>query len=175
MDKGVLYIVAMPIGNRADITDRAKEVLSSVDCIAVEDTRHSRPLLNYLGIQTPLMALHEHNEVQLVTRLIEQLKEGRSLALISDAGTPLISDPGFPLVRACQQAGIRVSPIPGASAAICALSVAGLPTDRFLFEGFPARSSSARCEQFGRLKNETMTLIFYESSHRIADSLADMA
>lgn len=175
MDKGVLYIVAMPIGNRADITDRAKEVLSAVDCIAVEDTRHSRPLLQTLGISTPLLALHEHNETKLVSRLVERLEAGERLALISDAGTPLISDPGFPLVRGCQQAGIRVSPIPGASAAICALSAAGLPTDRFLFEGFPARTSSARCEQFGRLKNERMTLIFYESSHRIVDSLADMA
>jgi 16S rRNA (cytidine1402-2'-O)-methyltransferase len=175
MDKGVLYIVAMPIGNRADITERAKEVLASVDCIAVEDTRHSRPLLQSLGITTPLMALHEHNESQLVSRLVEQLEDGRSLALISDAGTPLISDPGFPLVRACQQAGVRVCPIPGPSAVICALSAAGLPTDRFLFEGFPARTSSARCDQFSRLKNESMTLIFYESSHRIAESLADMA
>jgi 16S rRNA (cytidine1402-2'-O)-methyltransferase len=175
MDKGVLYIVAMPIGNRADITERAKEVLASVDCIAVEDTRHSRPLLQSLGITTPLMALHEHNESQLVSRLVDQLDSGRSLALISDAGTPLISDPGFPLVRACQQAGVRVCPIPGPSAVICALSAAGLPTDRFLFEGFPARTSSARCDQFSRLKNESMTLIFYESSHRIAESLADMA
>ncbi len=171
----MLYIVAMPIGNRADITERAKEVLASVDCIAVEDTRHSRPLLQSLGITTPLMALHEHNESQLVSRLVEQLEDGRSLALISDAGTPLISDPGFPLVRACQQAGVRVCPIPGPSAVICALSAAGLPTDRFLFEGFPARTSSARCDQFSRLKNESMTLIFYESSHRIAESLADMA
>lgn len=175
MDKGVLYIVAMPIGNRADITERAKEVLASVDCIAVEDTRHSRPLLQSLGITTPLMALHEHNETQLVDRLVESLVGGRALALISDAGTPLISDPGFPLVRACQRAAVRVCPIPGPSAVICALSAAGLPTDRFLFEGFPARTASARCEQFSRLKNEPMTLIFYESSHRIADSLADMA
>lgn len=175
MDKGVLYIVAMPIGNRADITERAKEVLATVDCIAVEDTRHSRPLLQSLDITTPLMAVHEHNETKLVARLIERLQTGESLALISDAGTPLISDPGFPLVRACQQAGVRVSPVPGPSAAICALSAAGLPTDRFLFEGFPARTSSARCEQFDRLKSEAMTLIFYESSHRIAESLADMA
>ena len=175
MDKGLLYIVAMPIGNRADITERAKEVLASVDTIAVEDTRHSRPLLQTLGIGTPMLAMHEHNEKMLVSRLIEKLEAGASIAVISDAGTPLISDPGFPLVRACQQAGIKVTPIPGPSAVICALSAAGLPTDRFLFEGFPARTSSARREQFGRLKDEAITLIFYESSHRIMDSLTDMA
>ncbi len=175
MDKGCLYIVAMPIGNRGDITERAKQVLSAVDLIAVEDTRHSRPLLQMLAITTPLLALHEHNEQKLVARLVDQLTAGDTIALISDAGTPLISDPGFPLVRACQQAGVRVIPVPGPSALICALSAAGLPTDRFLFEGFPARSGPARREQFRRLKDEGMTLIFYESSHRIVDSLADMA
>lgn len=175
MDKGCLYIVAMPIGNRGDITERAKQVLSAVDLIAVEDTRHSRPLLQMLAITTPLLALHEHNEQKLVARLVDQLTAGDTIALISDAGTPLISDPGFPLVRACQQAGVRVIPVPGPSALICALSAAGLPTDRFLFEGFPARSGPARREQFRRLKDEGMTLIFYESSHRILDSLADMA
>jgi len=175
MDKGCLYIVAMPIGNRDDITERAKQVLSAVDLIAVEDTRHSRPLLQALGITTPLLALHEHNEQKLVGRLVDQLTAGDTIALISDAGTPLISDPGFPLVRACRKADIRVIPIPGPSALICALSAAGLPTDRFLFEGFPARSGSARREQFRRLKDEGMTLVFYESSHRIVNSLADMA
>ncbi len=175
MDKGCLYVVAMPIGNRDDITERAKQVLSAVELIAVEDTRHSRPLLQTLGITTPLLALHEHNELKLVTRLVEQLSTGGTIALISDAGTPLISDPGFPLVRACQQAGVRVIPIPGASALICALSAAGLPTDRFLFEGFPARTSSARRDQFARLKDAGMTLVFYESSHRIVHSLTDMA
>lgn len=175
MDKGCLYIVAMPIGNRDDITERAKQVLSAVELIAVEDTRHSRPLLQALGINTPLLALHEHNELKLVNRLVEQLSAGGTIALISDAGTPLISDPGFPLVRACQQAGVRVVPVPGASALICALSAAGLPTDRFLFEGFPARTSSARCDQFTRLKDAGMTLVFYESSHRIVHSLTDMA
>jgi len=175
MDKGSLYIVAMPIGNRDDITERAKQVLSAVDLIAVEDTRHSRPLLQALAITTPLLALHEYNEQKLVGRLVDQLIAGGTIALISDAGTPLISDPGFPLVRACRQAGIRVVPIPGPSALICALSAAGLPTDRFLFEGFPARTSAARRDQFARLKDATMTLIFYESSHRIVNSLADMA
>lgn len=175
MDKGCLYIVAMPIGNRDDITERARQVLSAVELIAVEDTRHSRPLLQALGISTPLLALHEHNELKLVGRLVGQLSAGGTIALISDAGTPLISDPGFPLVRACRQAGVRVVPIPGPSAVICALSAAGLPTDRFLFEGFPARMPAARRDQFARLKEATMTLIFYESSHRILDSLADMA
>ena len=175
MDKGCLYIVAMPIGNRGDITERAKQVLSAVDLIAVEDTRHSRPLLQMLAITTPLLALHEHNEQKLVGRLVDQLTAGDTIALISDAGTPLISDPGFPLVRACRQAGVRVVPVPGPSALICALSAAGLPTDRFLFEGFPARSGPARREQFRRLKDEGMTLIFYESSHRIVNSLVDMA
>jgi 16S rRNA (cytidine1402-2'-O)-methyltransferase len=169
-----LYIVAMPIGNRADITERAKQVLSSVDVIAAEDTRHSRPLLQMLAINTPLLALHEHNEQKLVGRLVDQLAAGGTLALISDAGTPLISDPGFPLVRACREAGVRVVPIPGPSALICALSAAGLPTDRFLFEGFPARTGSARREQFRRLKDEGMTLIFYEASHRIVECLSDM-
>lgn len=175
MEKGLLYIVAMPIGNRGDITRRAMEVLASVDRIAVEDTRHSGPLLRTLGIETPMLALHEHNEGKLLGSLLDQLHSGLRLALISDAGTPLISDPGFPLVRACRQAGIRVVPVPGPSAAICALSVAGLPTDRFLFEGFPVRTGAARRQQFARLKDQPMTLVFYESSHRIVDSLKDMA
>lgn len=175
MDKGLLYIVAMPIGNRGDVTRRALEVLASVDRVAVEDTRHSGPLLRALGIDTPMLALHEHNEHKLLDRLLGELQSGQSMALISDAGTPLISDPGFPLVRACRQAGIRVVPIPGPSAAICALSAAGLPTDRFLFEGFPARTARARRQQFDQLKNQTMTLVFYESSHRIVESLKDMA
>jgi 16S rRNA (cytidine1402-2'-O)-methyltransferase len=175
IDKGVLYVVATPIGNRDDISIRAIEVLRSVDLIAAEDTRHSRPLLQHLGIGTPLQAVHEHNERQLVDRLLARLRAGEALALISDAGTPLISDPGFPLVRACHRQGIRVSPIPGPSAAVTALSAAGLPTDRFRFEGFPARTATARREQFERLKDDTMTIVFYESSHRIAASLADMA
>jgi 16S rRNA (cytidine1402-2'-O)-methyltransferase len=150
------------------------DVLSSVDLIAVEDTRHSRPLLKHLGVATPLIALHEHNERALLDRLLGRLEAGDSLALISDAGTPLISDPGFPLVRACREKNIRVLSVPGPSAAIAALSVAGLPTDRFLFEGFPARGGSARREQFSRVKDETVTLIYYESSHRIQSTLMDM-
>lgn len=175
IDEGVLYVVATPIGNRGDVSKRAIEVLQSVDLIAAEDTRHSRPLLQQLGIKTPLQAVHEHNERQLVERLLARLRAGETLALISDAGTPLISDPGFPLVRACHQQGIRISPIPGPSAVIAALSAAGLPTDRFRFEGFPARTAAARREQFQLLKSDTATIVFYESSHRIAASLADMA
>ncbi|WP_445083931.1 16S rRNA (cytidine(1402)-2'-O)-methyltransferase [Candidatus Vondammii sp. HM_W22] len=175
MENGVLYVVATPIGNRGDITERAKEVLNAVSLIAAEDTRHSRPLLKSLGISTRLVAMHEHNEREMLEKLTRMLQQGDTLALISDAGTPLISDPGFPLVRTCHQLGIRVSPLPGPSAAIAALSAAGLPTDRFRFEGFSARTSSARKGVFETLKDEPLTLIFYESSHRIQASLADMA
>ncbi len=175
IEKGVLYVVATPIGNRGDISLRAIEVLREVDLIAAEDTRHSAPLLRHLGVDTPLRAMHEHNERQLIGRILERLQGGEAVALISDAGTPLISDPGFPLIRECRQRGMRVVPVPGASAVICALSVAGLPTNRFLFEGFPARTQAARREQFQRLAGQTATLIFYESSHRVQDSLADMA
>jgi 16S rRNA (cytidine1402-2'-O)-methyltransferase len=175
IETGVLYVVATPLGNLKDISFRAVEVLGSVDLIAAEDTRHSRPLLHHLGIETPLLAMHEHNERQLVDKLISRLQRGESLALISDAGTPLISDPGFPLVRECRRQGIRVCPIPGPSAAICALSAAGLPTDRFRFEGFPARKTSARRAQLAGLRGETVTLVFYESSHRIRACLADMS
>lgn len=175
IDRGVLYVVATPIGNRDDISARAVEVLRDVDLIAAEDTRHSRPLLQYLGIDTPLLAVHEHNETRLVARLVGRLRDGDTLALISDAGTPLISDPGFPLVRACHREGIRVSPLPGPCAAIAALSAAGLATDRFRFEGFPARTAGARLEQFRRLCDERATLVFYESSHRVVACLAAMA
>jgi 16S rRNA (cytidine1402-2'-O)-methyltransferase len=172
---GVLYIVATPIGNLGDWSTRAREVLSSVDLIAAEDTRHSRPLLQYFGIGTPLVALHAHNENERVDELVERLCAGQSLALISDAGTPLVSDPGFPLVRAALLAGVQVSPIPGASAVMAALSVGGLPSDRFIFEGFlPARASArrARLEVF---KQETRTVIFFEAPHRLLESLQDMA
>ncbi|MES9858688.1 MAG: 16S rRNA (cytidine(1402)-2'-O)-methyltransferase [Sedimenticola sp.] len=175
IEKGILYVVATPIGNRGDMTVRAVEVLKAVTLIAAEDTRHSRPLLNYYAITTPLMAFHEHNERQAMNKVTAMLQAGDSIALISDAGTPLISDPGFPLVRECHRLGIPVSPLPGASAALAALSAGGLPTDRFFFEGFPARTSHARREQFTRLKDEPATLVFYESSHRVADTLVDMA
>lgn len=174
IEKGVLYVVAMPIGNRKDISLRAIDVLREAELIAAEDTRHSGPLLKQLGIDTPMLALHEHNERGLVDNLVGRLREGGNLALISDAGTPLISDPGFPLVRECHRQGIRVSPIPGASAVICALSAAGLPTDRFIFEGFPPRTQTARRERFKSLAIETGTLVFYESGHRIQHCVSDL-
>ena len=168
-------MVATPIGNRGDISLRAIEVLREVDLIAAEDTRHSAPLLRHLGVDRPLQALHEHNEQKMVGRIVERLQQGAAVALISDAGTPLISDPGFPLIRECQRQGVRVVPVPGACALVSALSVAGLPSDRFRFEGFPARTRPARKKRFEQLAVERATLIFYESSHRIQDSLADMA
>ena len=171
---GVLYVVATPIGNLKDIGARALEILEKVDVIAAEDTRNSKRLLQYYGIATPMMSLHEHNEQQASTRVIGLLQEGRDVALVSDAGTPLISDPGFPLVRECRQQGIRVLPIPGPSALIAALSVSGLPTDRFYFEGFLPRTQQARRKLMERLKNETATLVFYESSHRILHALEDL-
>jgi 16S rRNA (cytidine1402-2'-O)-methyltransferase len=171
---GTLFVVATPIGNRDDMTARAVDVLRSVDRILAEDTRHSRPLLAYHGIQRPLFSLHEHNEDVAMTRVIGMLKGGESLALISDAGTPLISDPGFPLVRACREQAIPVVTIPGPSALIAALSVAGLPTDRFRFEGFLPRKRQARLARFEVLQRENCTLAWYESSHRIRDTLDDM-
>lgn len=174
MSVPTLYVVATPIGNLADLSPRAQEVLRSVAAICAEDTRRSGQLLSHFGIQQPLVALHEHNEDALAQRLVSRLQAGESLALVSDAGTPLVSDPGFRLVRAARAAGIKVSPVPGACAAIAALSVAGLPSDRFTFEGFLPAKASARREQLQRLAGETRTLVFYESSHRIAESLADM-
>jgi 16S rRNA (cytidine1402-2'-O)-methyltransferase len=169
-----LYVVATPIGNLGDITARAIEVLSQVDLVAAEDTRHTRKLLRHLGIERPLLALHEHNERERMQGVLGRLREGQRVALVSDAGTPLISDPGFPLVRACHAEGIPVSPVPGASALVAALSVSGLPTDRFAFHGFLPRKAVARREQLDSLAGETATLVFYESAHRIRDSLADL-
>ena len=174
MSVPTLYVVATPIGNLADLSPRAQEVLRSVAAICAEDTRRSGQLLSHFGIQQPLVALHEHNEEALSQRLVARLQAGESLALVSDAGTPLVSDPGFRLVRAARAAGIKVSPIPGACAAIAALSVAGLPSDRFTFEGFLPAKGSGRRERLQGLAGETRTLVFYESSHRIAESLADM-
>lgn len=170
---GSLYVVATPIGNLADLSPRAREVLGSVDCIAAEDTRHSARLMQHCSIQTPMLALHEHNERELAPRLVADLLEGRSIALISDAGTPLISDPGFRLVRLARQNGVRVVPIPGPSAMICALSVSGLPTDRFVFDGFLPAKRLARRNRLEQLCGETRTLVFFESSHRILDCLQD--
>jgi 16S rRNA (cytidine1402-2'-O)-methyltransferase len=172
-NSGILYIVATPIGNLADLSSRAVEVLGSVDRIAAEDTRHSGRLMQYCSIQTPMVALHEHNERKLAPRLVEDMLKGRSIALISDAGTPLISDPGFNLLRLARQAGVRVVPVPGPSALICALSVSGLPTDRFVFEGFLPAKRSARRSRLEQLCGETRSLVFFESSHRIVDCLQD--
>ncbi len=171
---GSLWVVATPIGHRDDFTARAVQTLRQVAVIAAEDTRHSRPLLQHHGIATPLVALHEHNEREAVDALVRRLLDGESVALISDAGTPLISDPGFRLVRAARAAGVRCVPVPGACAAIAALSVAGLPSDRFVFEGFLPPRSAARRARLQELAGEPRTLIFYESSHRVAESLADL-
>jgi probable S-adenosylmethionine-dependent methyltransferase, YraL family len=171
---GCLWVVATPIGHRDDFSARAIVTLREVAVIAAEDTRHSRPLLLHHNITTPLLALHEHNEREVVEAVVRRLQGGESVALISDAGTPLISDPGFRLVRAARAAGIRCAPVPGACAAIAALSVAGLPSDRFVFEGFLPPKSAARRARLQELAGEPRTLIFYESSHRVAESLADM-
>ncbi|RPD84494.1 16S rRNA (cytidine(1402)-2'-O)-methyltransferase [Luteimonas sp. 100069] len=170
---GVLHVVATPIGNLGDLSPRAQDVLRSVDAICAEDTRHTRQLLGHFGIDRPLLALHEHNEDGLAARLVERLRAGDSLALVSDAGTPLVSDPGFRLVRAARAAGLRVSPVPGPSALIAALSVAGLPSDRFVFEGFLPAKTGARRERLQTLAAEPRTLLFYESSHRIEEMLSD--
>ena len=174
VQSGCLWVVATPIGHRDDLSARAIETLRAVALIAAEDTRHSRPLLLHHGIATPLVALHDHNEREVVDALVARLQGGESVALISDAGTPLISDPGFRLVRAARAAGIRCAPVPGACAAIAALSVAGLPSDRFVFEGFLPAKAAARRSRLRELAGEPRTIIFYESSHRVAESLADM-
>lgn len=173
--EGVLYVVATPIGNLQDISARGVATLKRVARIAVEDTRHSRKLLAHYGISTPLIALHEHNEADVSGGLVEALRAGDDLAIISDAGTPLISDPGFHLVRAARASGIRVVPVPGASACIVALSASGLPTDRFIFEGFLSARQTARRQRLEVLRDDPRTLVFYESSHRICDCLGDMA
>jgi len=173
--EGKLYVVATPLGNLEDISARAARVLSEVDFIACEDPRHSGRLLQHLNVRTACIAVHEHNERKVCADLIERLKGGSSAALISDAGTPLISDPGYHLVRAAHQAGCRVVPIPGPSAAVSALSVSGIPSDRYVFEGFLPAKQSARRRRLTELRMEARTLIFYESPHRIVSALADMA
>ena len=172
---GKLWIVATPIGNLDDLSARAQAILRQVDLVAAEDTRHSAALLQHYGIATRRVALHEHNEREVSADLVQQMRGGTQIALVSDAGTPLISDPGFRLVRAAREAGIAVSPVPGACAAIAALSVAGLPSDRFVFEGFLPAKPMARRAHLQALANETRTLIFYESSHRIVEALDDLA
>ena len=175
IEPGTLYVVATPIGNLGDISRRALEVLSGVNRIAAEDTRHSGNLLRQFGISTPLTALHEHNEARLSEALLARLEQGEALALISDAGTPLISDPGFHLVRAARERGVAVVPVPGPSALVAALSVSGLPTDRFDFEGFLPAKAAARRQAVERLREERRTLVFYEAPHRIEATLGDMA
>ncbi len=172
---GTLFVVATPIGTLADLSPRALDTLKAVHAVCAEDTRHTRRLLAHFGIERPLLALHEHNEGELAARLVARLQAGESLALVSDAGTPLVSDPGFRLVRAAREAGVRVSPVPGPSALIAALSVAGLPSDRFVFEGFLPAKASARRERLAQFAAEPRTLILYESAHRIAETLADAA
>jgi len=172
---GKLFVVATPIGNLDDLSPRARATLAQVDLIAAEDTRHSAALLRHHGIATRTLALHEHNEREASADLVRRMQGGANIALISDAGTPLVSDPGYRLVRAARAAGIPVSPIPGACAAIAALSAAGLPSDRFAFEGFLPAKSAARRAALQVLRADPRTLIFYESSHRIVESLADLA
>ncbi|MGN6314495.1 MAG: 16S rRNA (cytidine(1402)-2'-O)-methyltransferase [Rhodanobacteraceae bacterium] len=171
---GTLWVVATPIGNLEDFPPRAQRVLREVALIAAEDTRHSKPLLVHFGIGTPLVALHEHNEREAVAPLLAKLQAGEDLALISDAGTPLISDPGYRLVRAARDAGYSVSVVPGACAAIAALSVSGLPSDRFVFEGFLPAKVSGRRARLRELAHEPRTLVFYESAHRIRECCEDL-
>jgi len=169
-----LWVVATPIGNLDDLAPRAVEVLSRVSVIAAEDTRASHTLLARYGIHTPTLALHEHNERSAAPGLVARMLRGESVALISDAGTPLLSDPGFHLVREAHAAGLRVSTVPGPSAPIAALSISGLPTDRFAFEGFLPAKDAARRARLQELAREPRTLVFFESKHRIADMLADL-
>lgn len=172
--RGTLYVVATPIGNLEDVTRRALRVLSEVDLIAAEDTRHSRKLLDHFGIGTAMTSYHDHSERAKAPRLIERLLSGADVALISDAGTPGIADPGFRLVRAAIEAGIVVVPIPGASALIACLSVSGLPTDRFCFEGFVPARSAARRSFYEGLREESRTVVCYEAGRRLVDSLRDL-
>ncbi len=171
---GILYIVATPIGNLEDLSPRARQTLETVDLIAAEDTRHTGRLLSHFGVSTRLLSLHDYNEADQVDKIIDVLKAGESVALVSDAGTPLISDPGYRVVQAAHATGITVSPVPGPSALAAALSVAGLPTDRFCFEGFLPAKQKARRERLASLAKESRTLVFYESVHRVENSISDM-
>lgn len=174
LEPGALYVVATPLGNLGDMSQRAIEVLQNVDLIAAEDTRHSKALLSRFQISTRCLAVHEHNERKVSPALLEQLLQGKRIALISDAGTPLLSDPGYFLVHEAILKGIKVIPVPGPSAVIAALSVAGLPTDRFHYEGFLPAKTHARVQKLYKLANDTATLVFYEAPHRILDTLTDM-
>lgn len=175
VEKGTLYVVATPIGNLADISQRALQVLASVDLIAAEDTRHTQRLLQHYQISANTFALHDHNEKQKAGYLLERLQQGQSIALVSDAGTPLISDPGYGLVNLCRQQGAKVVPVPGPCALIAALCCAGLPTDAFSFRGFSPAKTQARKQWFSEMAQLPHTQVFYESTHRIDDSLLDLA
>ena len=172
---GTLYVVATPIGNLADLAPRVRDVLARVALVAAEDTRRTGQLLTHLGLRKPLVSLHEHNESSRVEGLLDRLRAGEDLALVSDAGTPLVSDPGYRLLAAVREAGLRASPVPGPSALLAALSVAGLPTDRFRFEGFLSPRAFARRSQLERLAGATETLVFFETARRIQGTLADCA
>ena len=167
IEKGVLYVVATPIGNLKDMTYRAVEVLSSVQCVAAEDTRHSARLLHHYQINTPCVALHEHNERQVAQSIIEKIQAGETWALISDAGTPVVSDPGYYLIKTAREQGVKIIPLPGANAAITALCASGLPSDRFCFQGFIPAKAAARQKYFQALQDDARTLIFYEAPHRL--------
>ncbi len=169
---GTLFVVATPIGNLEDLTPRARQTLAEVDLIAAEDTRHTGRLLSHFGVKTRLLALHDHNEAELADKVIDMILAGQSVALVSDAGTPLVSDPGYRLVKAARQRGVPVSPIPGASALTAALSVAGLATDKFCFEGFLPAKKKARFDALANLRDEARTMVFYESVHRIEAAIA---
>lgn len=171
---GTLFVVATPIGNLDDLTYRAVKCLETVDLIACEDTRRTARLLNHLGLHKPLLSCFEHNEASRVDEILAQVAAGRNVALVSDAGTPTISDPGFVLVRAARERGFRVVPIPGPSAVIAALSASGLPTDQFLFAGFLPRTAKARRDRIAELKDVRATLVFYEAPHRVLEALADL-
>jgi 16S rRNA (cytidine1402-2'-O)-methyltransferase len=174
MSSGTLYVIATPIGNLEDLTFRALRILREVDLVAAEDTRHSRKLFSHYGIGTPLTSFFQHNEAVKGERILEDLRQGKSVALISDAGTPAIADPGFLLVRRCREEGIPVIAVPGASAVVTALSIAGLPTDRFAFEGFLPAKTKGRRESLRRLRQEDRTTVFYEAPHRLAAALKDL-
>ena len=174
MDSGTLFVVATPIGNREDLTPRARQILDDVDLVAAEDTRHTGRLLSHFGIKTRQIALHDHNEETVVPKLLMALSEGKSIALVSDAGTPLISDPGYRLVCAAHDAGAPVSPVPGASAVTAALSVAGLPTDKFCFEGFLTNKKTARVNRLRELRDESRSIVFFESVHRFKATIGDL-
>jgi 16S rRNA (cytidine1402-2'-O)-methyltransferase len=172
---GRLYVVATPIGNLGDLSARAREILQTVSLIAAEDTRHTGVLLKHFGIETPQISLHDHNERQRAGEIIERLRQGASIALVSDAGTPAVSDPGFELVRAVAAAGFEIIAIPGPCAAIAALSIGALPTDRFCFEGFLPARGAARRARLGSLANEARTIVLYEAPHRVRETLEDCA